>query len=110
MSTLADLVVSSASPFNIVDELRIDYFSFPEVEELIGQYVTESGQPFAAAVINAIYENTQGQPGLTCTLCHYLVNEMAPDRPQPVTMDAFYPTLKHFLTDFVPASRYRKRR
>lgn len=51
------------------------------------------------AVINAIYENTQGQPGLTCALCHYLVHDMAPDRTQPVTMDAFYPTLKHFLTE-----------
>jgi hypothetical protein len=99
VSTLADLVVSSASPFNVVDELRIDYFTFAEVEELIGQYVTESGQPFDTDVIQAIYENTQGQPGLTCALCHYVVNEMVPDRAQPVTMDAFYPTLKHFLTE-----------
>lgn len=99
VSTLADLVVSAASPFNVVDELRIDYFTFAEVEGLIGQYVAESGQPFDAAVVHAIYENTQGQPGLTCALCHYLVNEMVPDRSQPVTMAAFYPTLKHFLTE-----------
>lgn len=99
VSTLADLVVSSASPFNIVDELRIDYFTFAEVEELIEQYVTESGQPFDEAVIRAIYENTQGQPGLTCALCQYLVTEMVKDRSQPVTMAAFYPTLKHFLTE-----------
>ncbi|MFN8487905.1 MAG: AAA-like domain-containing protein [Caldilineaceae bacterium] len=99
VSTLADLVVSSASPFNVVDELRIDYFSFAEVEELINQYVTESGQPFDEAVIRAIYENTQGQPGLTCALCQYLVTEMVPAQSQPVTMAAFYPTLKHFLTE-----------
>ena len=99
VSTLADLVVSSASPFNVVDELRIDYFTLTEVTELIGQYVDESGQIFDAAVIKAIYENTQGQPGLTCALCHYLVNEMVPDHSQPVTMAAFYPTLKHFLTE-----------
>lgn len=99
VSTLADLVVSSASPFNVVDELRIDYFTFAEVAGLIGQYVAESGQPFEPAVINAIYENTQGQPGLTCALCHHLVHEMVPDPTQPVTMDAFYPTLKHFLTE-----------
>lgn len=99
VSTLADLVVSAASPFNVVDELRIDYFTLTEVTELIGQYVDESGQIFDSAVIKAIYENTQGQPGLTCALCHYLVNEMVPDRSQPVTMNAFYPTLKHFLTE-----------
>lgn len=99
VSTLADLVVSSASPFNIVDELRIDYFTFAEVEELINQYVSERGQPFDEAVIRAIYENTQGQPGLTCALCQYLVTEMVPEHSQPVTMAAFYPTLKHFLTE-----------
>ncbi|MCB0064412.1 MAG: AAA-like domain-containing protein, partial [Caldilineaceae bacterium] len=99
VSTLADLVVSAASPFNVVDELRIDYFTFMEVEELIAQYVIESAQPFDGAVIRAIYENTQGQPGLTCALCHYLVQEMVPNRTQPVTMAAFYPTLKHFLTE-----------
>ncbi len=99
VSTLADLVVSSASPFNVVDELRIDYFTFAETEELIAQYVAESGQPFDQAVIKAIYENTQGQPGLTYALCQYLVTEMVPDHSQPVTMAAFYPTLKHFLTE-----------
>jgi hypothetical protein len=66
---------------------------------LIGQYVAESGQPFAKAVVKAIYENTQGQPGLTCALCHYLVTEKVTDRSQPITMAALYPTLKHFLTE-----------
>lgn len=99
VSTIAELVLSSASPFNVVDELRIPYFTFAEVQDLIGQYVAESGQPFDEAVILAIYENTAGQPGLVCALCHYLVTEMVPDRSQPVTMTAFYPTLRHFLTE-----------
>jgi len=99
VSTIAELVLSSASPFNVVDELRIPYFTFAEVQELIGQYVTETGQPFDEEVIRGIYENTQGQPGLVCALCHYLVTTMAPDRSQSVTMAAFYPTLHHFLTE-----------
>lgn len=99
VSTLADLVVSAASPFNVVDELHIDYFTFAEVEELIGQYVAESGQPFDEAVIRAIYTNTQGQPGLVCALCHYLVTEMVTDHTLPVTMESFYPTLKYFLNE-----------
>jgi len=99
VSTLAELIVSSASPFNIVDELSIDYFTFAEVEQLIGQYVAESGQPFDEPVIKAIYENTVGQPGLTCALCQHLVTEVVTDRSQPVTMDAFYPALKYFLTE-----------
>jgi hypothetical protein len=99
VSALAELVVSSASPFNIVDELRIPYFTFAEVQDLIEQYVAESGQPFDKQVVKAIYANTQGQPGLVCALCHYLVNEMVPDHSQPIMIDAFYPTLKHFLTE-----------
>ncbi|MEZ4866753.1 MAG: AAA-like domain-containing protein [Caldilineaceae bacterium] len=99
VSTIAEMVLSSASPFNVVDELRIPYFTFAEVQDLIGQHVTETGQPFEAEVVEAIYANTQGQPGLTCALCHYLVTEMAPDRTQPITMAAFQPTLTHFLTE-----------
>ena len=99
VSTLAELVVSSASPFNIVDQLQIPYFSLAEVQELVGQHVSETGQPFAAAVIQAIYENTQGQPGLVCAFCQYLVEKVVPDPSQAVTMDHFYPTLKHFLTE-----------
>lgn len=99
VSTLAELVVSSASPFNIVDQLQIPYFTFAEVQGLIQQYVSESGQPFAEAVIKAIYENAQGQPGLVNALCQYLVTVVATDRHRPVTMDDFYPTLKHFLTE-----------
>ena len=99
VSTIAELVLSSASPFNVVDELRIPYFTLEEVRGLIEQYVIEARQTFAEDVIQAIYENTVGQPGLVCALCHYLTTEMVPNRSQPVTMDAFYPTLHHFLTE-----------
>ena len=99
VSSVAELVVSSASPFNIVDQLELPYFTFDEVQALIDQYISEAEQPFDPAVIKAIYENTRGQPGLVSALCQYLVEEMVPDRTQPVTMAAFYPTLKHFLTE-----------
>ena len=99
VGSLAELVVSSSSPFNIVDELQIPYFSQAEVEHLIQEYVADSGQRFEAEVIQAIYDNTQGQPGLVCALCHYLVNTRVPDRSQPVSMSAFYTTLRHFLTE-----------
>ncbi len=98
VSTMAELILTSASPFNVADELELPYFTLAEVEELTGQHTTETGQPFAAAVVRAIYENTQGQPGLVNALCHYLVTEMVPDRSQSVTLTVFYPTLKHFLT------------
>jgi hypothetical protein len=99
VSTIAELVLSSASPFNVVNELRIPYFTFDEVQGLVWQYVSESGQPFEAAVIKAIYDNTQGQPGLVCALCQHLVERVVTERNQPVTLDAFYATLKYFLTE-----------
>ncbi len=99
VSTLAELVVSTASPFNVVDDIQIPYFSLAEVQELIQQYVTESGQAFEAEVISKIYENTRGQPGLVCALCQYLVEQVATDRQRPVAMPDFYRTLKHFTTE-----------
>ncbi len=97
VSTIADLVLSSASPFNVADELEVDYFTFTEVQDLIDQYVTESGQPFTPDVVKAIYHNTQGQPGLVCALCRHLVTKVATAPDQPVTMEHFYATQKAFL-------------
>lgn len=102
VSTLSELVLtgssSSASPFNVSDELEIVYFTFDETHALIHQYIHESGQVFAANVIQAIFDNTQGQPGLTCALCEHLIKGK-PDRAQPIVLADFYKTLKHFLTE-----------
>jgi hypothetical protein len=99
VSTIAELVVSSASPFNITEELELPYFTFEEVSSLIGQYVTESGQVFEDQVIKAIYENTQGQPGLVCALCSYLVEKLVTNRSQPILMEHYFKTQQHFLTE-----------
>ncbi len=98
VSTLAELVVSQASPFNIADELKITYFTFNEVQDLISQYTQETGQAFESDVIKAIYENTAGQPGLVCALCQYLTTEISKVISQPITIQDFYTTLKVFLT------------
>ncbi len=99
VSTLAELVVSHASPFNVADELEVPYFTFGEVRELIGQYVAESGQVFEGDVIQAVYENTKGQPGLVCGFCQDLVERVAADRACPVVMDHYYTTQQYFLTE-----------
>ncbi|MEM7534815.1 MAG: AAA-like domain-containing protein [Chloroflexota bacterium] len=103
VSTLVEQIVSassewSSSPFNVSDELKIAYFTFAETESLLLQYVQDSDQKFDPAVINAIHENTQGQPGLVCALAAHLIEEK-PDRTQPITLKDFYKTLKHFLTE-----------
>jgi len=99
VSTIAELVVSSASPFNIAEELQIPYFTFEEVRSLIMQYVTESEQVFSDNVIKAIYDNTLGQPGLVCALCSYLVEKLVTNRHQPVMMEHYYQAQQHFLTE-----------
>ncbi len=99
VSTVAELVVSSASPFNVVDQLLVPYFTREEVEALIGQYVAESSQPFDAEVIRSIYHDTNGQPGLVCALCGYLVETLVPDKTRTITMSDYYKALQHFLTE-----------
>lgn len=90
VSTLAELILSSASPFNITDDIQVPYFTPAEVGELIHQYVAESGQSFEPDVITAIHENTAGQPGLVNGLCALLVTEIATERTVPVAMMHFY--------------------
>jgi hypothetical protein len=99
VSTIAELVVSSASPFNIAEELQLPYFTELEVRSLIEQYVTESGQRFEESVIKRINENTHGQPGLVCALCSYLVEELATVRHLPVTIEHYWKAQQHFLTE-----------
>jgi len=99
VSTIAQLVLSGASPFNITEELQIPYFTFEEVNVLIKQYVTESNQVFEENVITAIYDNTKGQPGLVCALCSYLVEKIETNLSQPVTMEHYYRAQHHFLTE-----------
>jgi len=98
VSSMAELVLTTASPFNVAEELQVSYFTLAEVHDLISQYVSESGQPFEPAVIQAIYDNSHGQPGLVNALCLYLVTKVVPDKSQPITMNHFYQTLQAFLT------------
>jgi len=77
-TTIAELFRAGASFFNVVEELKISYFTQSEVNLLIEQYVKESGQKFEAQVIKAIYDNTKGQPGLVCALAADLVKKSHP--------------------------------
>jgi len=94
VSTIAELVTSSASPFNVAEELKLSYFTEAEVNQLIEQYVVESGQAFAPQVIKAIYDNTKGQPGLVCALAAHLVKNVT---HRTVNMADFLVTLDYFL-------------
>ncbi|MDM8562315.1 AAA-like domain-containing protein, partial [Candidatus Marithioploca araucensis] len=99
-TTIAELFRAGASFFNVVEELKISYFTQSEVNLLIEQYVKESGQKFEAQVIKAIYDNTKGQPGLVCALAADLVKKVT---HRTVIMADFLVTLDYFLK-----SKYHK--
>ncbi|MCP4399765.1 MAG: hypothetical protein GY801_20980 [bacterium] len=82
----------SGSPFNVQRSLHIPNLTFEEVEGLFQWYQRESGQQVEQAVIERIYDETLGQPGLTCWLGELLtegVEDYQPPRDRPLTMDDF---------------------
>jgi hypothetical protein len=54
------------SPFNIQRSVHIPNLTFDEVKQLFGWYEKESGQKIEPGVIENVYRETNGQPGLTC--------------------------------------------
>ena len=99
ISTGEELFMTKTSPFNIAEDLQLPYFTEAEVRSLIEQYVVESGQRFEEQVIKRLYENTQGQPGLVCALCSYLVEELATNHHLPVVIEHYLQVQQHFLTE-----------
>ena len=86
-----DYPLESGSPFNIVEEsLRLGDFSRTEVEELLGQHAEETGQRFAAAAIEGIWNATAGQPWLVNALANEVcfVDEAGLDRTREIAPEA----------------------
>ena len=79
----------SISPFNIQEEFHLPNFTLAQVEELLGQYTAEVGQPFAPAVIETLHRQTGGQPFLVNRLAQLLTQEL--DIPKNTTI-----SLEHF--------------
>ena len=86
-----DYPLESGSPFNIVEEsLRLGDFSRKEVEELLGQHTEETGQGFAAAAIEGIWNATAGQPWLVNALANEVCfrDEAGLDRTREIGPEA----------------------
>ncbi len=64
VTNILGVVSDNASPFNIVDNLDVPYFTKQEVYDLLGQHETETGQLFEEKVKAKISEITANQPGL----------------------------------------------
>lgn len=80
---------ATGSPFNIQRSLQIPNLTDAEVEAMFQWYTQESGQAIDAPVIQAIFDETQGQPGLVGWLGELLTETYNETPDQPLTMTQF---------------------
>ena len=82
--------VMGGSAFNIsAASLRLGDFSRAEVETLLAQHTTETGQVFRPEALARIWAQTRGQPWLVNALCDRVCfwNERGRDRSRAITED-----------------------
>jgi len=82
----------TGSPFNVQRSLHIPNLMLNEVDGMFKWYEQESGQKVEQEVIETLYYETQGQPGLTCWFGELLTegyDGYHVDKEQPITMDNF---------------------
>ncbi len=77
------------SPFNVQRSLHVPNLTFAEVQGLFDWYTRESGQPIESAVVARLFDETRGQPGLTCWFGELLTETYNPDPTRPIGMADF---------------------
>ncbi|MEM7534371.1 MAG: AAA-like domain-containing protein [Chloroflexota bacterium] len=85
IQNIAKLNFGRSSPFNIAYQLRLNGFLSEEVENLIGQYTSESGQQFEPEAIDVLYEQTAGHPFLVNRTAAIVTEELVTDRTTCIT-------------------------
>ncbi|NIM16984.1 MAG: AAA family ATPase [Candidatus Aminicenantes bacterium] len=74
------------SPFNVQRSVKIPNLTYDEVVEMFAWYRKESGQEISRDVLERIYYECNGQPGLTCWLGELLTEQYNEDKTKPITM------------------------
>jgi hypothetical protein len=88
------------SPFNVQRSIHIPNLTFAEVDGMFKWYEQESGQKVEDEVVRTLYDETWGQPGLTCWFGELLTETYNHDLKKPITMDNFreaYAAATHIL-------------
>ncbi len=80
---------TSGSPFNVQRSMPIPNLTEAEVNEMYHWYERESGQPVEQAVIDRVFYETQGQPGLVSWLGELLTETYNATPEQPITLAHF---------------------
>ena len=78
----------TGSPFNVQRSLHIPNLTFAEVKGMFDWYQQESGQVIEPDVVERLFYETQGQPGLTCWFGELLTETYNENKPT-ITMPDF---------------------
>lgn len=81
------------SPFNVQRSLHIPNLTASEVQSMFDWYQRESGQAVEPAVVDKLYQETQGHPGLVSWLGELLTETHNPHREAVVAGSRGEPTL-----------------
>jgi len=84
------------SPFNVQRSIHIPNLTHDEVIQLFNQYQQETGQSIEPEVVERIFNEFQGQPGLTCWFGELLTQTYNQATEQPITM-------RHFQAAYIDA-------
>ncbi len=77
------------SPFNVQRSLPIPNLSYEEVNGMFQWYNEDSGQTIEQEVIDRIFAETNGQPGLTCWFGELVTETYNSDKPAAITSQQF---------------------
>ena len=77
------------SPFNIQEEFHLPNFTLVQVQELLGQYTAEVGQPFEPEVVETLHRQTGGQPFLVNRLAQLLTQELDIPKTETIHLEHF---------------------
>ncbi|MCU0288754.1 MAG: AAA-like domain-containing protein [Acidobacteria bacterium] len=82
----------TGSPFNIQRSVHIPNLTYDEVKGMFQWYEEESGQKVEEKIIQRLYDETRGQPGLTCWFGELLTEgyeEYTNDRTRSIGIPEF---------------------
>ena len=77
------------SPFNVQRSVHIPNLTYDEVKGMFQWYEKESRQTIDPDVIDRLFYETNGQPGLTCWFGELLTETYNRDKTAPITMKQF---------------------
>jgi energy-coupling factor transporter ATP-binding protein EcfA2 len=79
--------IGSGSPFNIAIDYALPPFSLENIRQYYLQHTQETGQEFDERVFARVHHVTSGHPWLVSVLAKTLVEELAPERRQRITIE-----------------------